>query len=112
MGLSGEITGSVVISFPQSLAVKIVSNMLGEELTEITHEVEDGIGEIVNMVAGQAKVELADTIYHCKLSIPTVVVGSNYKLSHKAGIPCIVIEFEAERESFAVEVSMKTNFGR
>jgi len=35
IGISGADTGGVVVSFPEAVACKIVSRMLGEKLTEV-----------------------------------------------------------------------------
>ena len=42
IGLTGETTGSIIISMPSELACKIASNMLMEEITAINKNVEDG----------------------------------------------------------------------
>mgnify|MGYP001809852956 CR=1 FL=1 len=109
MGLSGEAVGSIVISFPKDLACRIVSAMLGGEPmgTELSADVCDGVGEIVNMVAGHAKSALAKTKYHFQISIPTVVSGEKHELTHKSGTPNIVVLFETNnKEQFALQVAL------
>jgi chemotaxis protein CheX len=107
MGLSGSATGSVVISMPSKLAVKIVAKMLGEEPKgEVTPDTCDAIGEIINMISGQAKASLTKTKYHFQISIPTVVQGAGHEITHKKGTPNIVVMFKAEDEPFAIQVCL------
>lgn len=106
MGLSGDVAGAIVVSFEKDAACKIIANMLGEEKPEMDNEVKDGIGEIVNLIAGQAKTMLAETQYHFKVSIPTTIIGSGHEIKHVKGVPCIVAKFDIDGSIFTVEVSI------
>jgi len=107
MGLSGEAVGCVVISLPTSLACQIVARMVGEEPgTELNEDVRDGVGEIINMIAGQAKASLVSTSYHFMISLPSVVCGKGHEISHKKGTPNIVVLFEAAGQTFAIQVCL------
>ncbi len=110
MGLSGDASGSVVISLPAKLACVVVGRMLGEEpASELTADVCDGVGEVINMIAGQAKAALAETKYHFTISIPSVVSGQNHEITHKKGTPNIVVLFDAEGQDFAIQVCLAPN---
>lgn len=108
MGLSGAATGSVVVSLPGKLACLVVARMLGEETpeTELTPDVCDAVGELINMISGQAKASLVKTKYHFTISIPSVVKGTGHEITHKKGTPNIVVLFEAEGQDFAVQVCL------
>jgi chemotaxis protein CheX len=108
MGLSGTASGSVVVSLPEKLAIRLVGAMLGEDMgTELNQDVSDGVGEIINMIAGQAKASLTKTKYHFQISIPTVVMGQGHEITHKKGTPNIVVLFSADGdEQFAVQVCL------
>ncbi len=107
MGLTGDAAGSIAISFSYDLAKKVISIILDMEVAEIEEDdVKDGIGEILNMIAGQTKAILAGTKYRFKLSIPTVVAGYGYEIYHPENAPCIVIIFEALDMQFALQVSL------
>jgi chemotaxis protein CheX len=49
IGLTGDLRGSLGLSFSEACIVRIVSNMLGESLTGIDNDVKDAVGEITNM---------------------------------------------------------------
>lgn len=110
MGLTGEANGSVVISLPAKLACKMVAKMLGTEPSaEMDQDVRDGVGEVINMISGQAKAQFVKTKYHFTLSIPSVVTGSDHEISHPTGTGNIVVLFECEGDHFAVQVCLAPN---
>lgn len=106
MGLSGDVSGSIILCFKEKTACRIIGNMLGTQFDKLNGDVQDGIQEIVNLVAGQAKAQLSGTKYHFKISIPTCIIGANHQISHQKGVPCVVAEFELEGNPFTVEVSI------
>ena len=106
IGLSGEAAGSICLSFPQDVALKAVSTLLGMQVTAMGDEVTDGIGELVNIVAGNAKQYL--TKYNLSISLPKVVVGRNHSVASMSGIPTIVVPIMSELGEFAMEISLKT----
>ena len=46
MGITGNINGNITISFPQQLAIRAVSSMLGDSLNSLDDTVCDGVGEL------------------------------------------------------------------
>ncbi len=112
MQLSGTASGSVVISMSSELARLVVGNMLGEApAAELTQEVMDATGEIINMIAGQAKASLVKTKYHFTISIPQVVTGPGHEIEHQPGTPNIVVVFEGAGHDFSLQVCLAPNDG-
>jgi chemotaxis protein CheX len=106
IGLTGEAAGSICLSFPQDVAFKAVSALLGIQVNMIGDEVTDGIGELVNIVAGNAKQYL--TKYNLSISLPKVVVGRNHSVASMSGVPTIVVPILSTLGEFAMEISLKT----
>jgi chemotaxis protein CheX len=106
IGLSGIAQGAIAISFPKAVALRAVSSMLGTEIKIIGPEMTDGIGEIVNIIAGNAKQYL--TQYQLTISLPNVVVGKNHSITPPSNTPSIVVPFTGPIGEFAMEVSLKT----
>jgi chemotaxis protein CheX len=107
IGLTGETSGSIIISMPTALACKIASNMLMEEISSMNRNVEDAIGEIGNIVVGDARRSLIQDGYQLNISIPTVVVGSGHRISRSGDIPCIAIPFSTHYGDFEVNVGLQ-----
>jgi chemotaxis protein CheX len=109
IGLTGETSGSIIISMPGSLACKIASNMLMEEILTMNKNVEDAIGEIGNIVVGDARRALIQDGHQLSISIPTVVIGVGHKISRSGDVPCIAIPFSTAFGDFEVNVGLREN---
>jgi chemotaxis protein CheX len=107
IGLTGETSGSIIISMPIKLACRIASNMLMEEITVLDKSVEDAIGEIGNIVVGDARRALIQEGHSLYISIPTVVIGSGHKISRSGDITCIAIPFTTDYGDFEVNVGLR-----
>ncbi len=106
IGLSGEAQGSICMSFPKALALKVVSLLVGTEIKIVGAEVADCIGEVANIIAGNAKQHL--TQFNLSISLPKVVMGKDHHIASQRGVPTIVVPFECPMGEFAMEVSLKT----
>ncbi len=104
IGITGETDGSMSISFSEGCICQIVSNMFGESVTQINKEVEDAVGEITNMISGDARRELAEKGHVLKGAIPSVISGKNHTIKHMSNGPAIAIPFSTAGGHFIVEV--------
>jgi len=107
IGLTGEVKGSLALTFTEKCILKIVSNMLGEDLKKIDHEIKDAVGEITNMISGVARKKLEALGTTVTAAIPTVVSGKGHSITHVLGGPSLIIPFETDSGSFVVDVCMK-----
>ncbi|MBI5091191.1 MAG: chemotaxis protein CheX [Candidatus Hydrogenedentes bacterium] len=108
VGLKGQIVGTVMLSMPVSAAAKSVGRLLGEEVSGgvESETLRDGVGEITNIIAGQAKAALSTSKYKFEISTPAIVSGSHHEISAKKGCTCLEVIFEtAEKELFSVEIA-------
>jgi chemotaxis protein CheX len=107
MSFTGKVEGEVVVCFEEALARSVVARIMASSIDSLTKdELREGIGEIVNIIAGNAKAVLAGTEYAHQMALPTVVLGNGHEISHPGNAPCIVVRFEVAGEPMAVMVSM------
>ena len=78
--------------------------MVGESHDNITEEVQDAAGELLNIIFGQAKTVLKGKNYVLERAIPTVLVGEKLRIRYKTKIPTIVLPFESSAGSFHIEI--------
>ncbi|HVP13277.1 MAG TPA: chemotaxis protein CheX [Phycisphaerae bacterium] len=107
IGLSGDVMGCVVLSFPGDVACKIASAFAGTELTMKSPDFSDAIGELANMVAGNAKKDFGDHL--ASISLPSVVIGPGHQVSPSKLSPFLIIPCETEFGGFNVEVAVIPN---
>lgn len=104
IGFSGDVVGSVVVSFQLEAAKKLVAAFAQVELDVNDPDFADALGELANMIAGNAKKDLG-----CKASIstPSVIVGAGHHVARLSDVPTLVVPCKTPVGDFAVEVSIK-----
>ncbi|MFP5221547.1 MAG: chemotaxis protein CheX [Acidobacteriota bacterium] len=103
VGLTGDKRGSISLSFTKKCAVAIVKNMLGDDVGDIMQDAKDAVGEITNMISGQARAGLAQMGLAMQASTPTIIFGDNHTISHVTSGPVIAIPFTSPQGDFTVE---------
>jgi chemotaxis protein CheX len=77
--------GKIAIFSSAAVACNIANTMLGTETTEVNDAIKDGMGELVNMIAGVAKVKLTDTLGDMHLLTPWVIAGRHLSIASSDG---------------------------
>ena len=70
----------------------------------MNEEIRDAVGEIVNMISGQARQKLDELGRSLKAAIPTVITGKNHVIEHITTYPIIAVPFTSDKGEFAIEV--------
>lgn len=114
IGLAGSGSGVAIVSFPKELARLAVANMLYMDPAELEEsDIEDGVGELINMIAGAAKSSFTGSPFSFDISLPNVIKGraGGYEVNHKKGVPCFEVMFDCTdfEMSFVLEISLKSN---
>ncbi|MBA3008832.1 MAG: chemotaxis protein CheX [Proteobacteria bacterium] len=104
LGLTGVANGTIAVTFEEKCILTIVSNMFGEAMESLNDEIADAVGELTNMISGQARRELEQVGKVFKAAIPSVVIGRNHSIRHYSDGPKIAIPFSTEGGKFTIEV--------
>ncbi|MGL4944066.1 MAG: chemotaxis protein CheX [Thermoguttaceae bacterium] len=103
IGLSSkDVVGTVVLTMSEAVALHCASVMLMSTYTVIDADVIDAVGELTNIVAGNAKAQLES--YHMSLSMPNVLLGAQTEIVFPKDSRPITIPFETQYGGIAVEV--------
>jgi len=105
IGMSGDVEGAVVLSFPTPTAERIVTLFTGMEMTAADEDFADAIGELVNIVSGGAKAQFEGK--RVDISCPSVVVGKDHQVFNAKDVVCVSIPCASDCGDFAVEVSFR-----
>jgi len=80
VGFAGSLCGLLTLRCSSKSAALMATKMLGTDGVGAKSQMEDAVGEVCNMVAGNFKNKISGIGDGCKLSVPTVITGSNYSL--------------------------------
>lgn len=104
VGMTGQSNGTFSLSFDEAGILTIATNMFGEKITKLDREVTEVVGEIANMVSGQARRELEGMGLVLDGAIPSVFGGANHNILHFTEGPKIAIPFTMEEGKLTMEV--------
>ena len=102
IALAGDAAGSAALSFPMATAKAAVEAFAGMPLDETDDMFADAIGELANMVTGNAKKDFNNL--NINISVPTVVIGSDHRLGHHQLGPWIVLGCDSALGRFSIEI--------
>ncbi|MGM0418576.1 MAG: chemotaxis protein CheX [Thermodesulfobacteriota bacterium] len=105
--MSGDIKGFVSITFSEEAILKIVSVMFGEDMTELNDDVKDAVGELVNMVCGQATNKFAENGNSIKVESHGIKDGEKHFLPNIEERPFLTIPVETEAGNLYIDVSLE-----
>jgi len=108
IGMTGHSKGVVVLSFSTQAICKVVSAMGLGEFGEVTPDVSDAVGELTNMISGDARRRLAGIGFTFEAGLPTVISGKGHQVESVGSHPVIAIPFKMEGHDFVVEASFES----
>ena len=103
VGVTGDKTGTIAVSFSRACAIALVKGMLGDDIGDIIQDTQDAVGEVTNMVSGQARAALVGMGVTLQGSTPTVIMGDGHLIRHITANPVVAIPFTSEQGDFTVE---------
>jgi chemotaxis protein CheX len=81
MGFTGDRRGTMCVSMSASSALSIYTRLLNVRFDRITPEIIDAVGELTNIISGQARKELDRENLHLVAHVPMVFVGKDIEIS-------------------------------
>jgi chemotaxis protein CheX len=106
VGLAGSLCGVLSIRCNNQAARIMAGKMLGMPPEEVDNDSWDALGEIANMIAGNFKGKLSGIGNHCMLSVPTIIVGSDYETRSLAAANMIEATFQFEQTPLYVTLEL------
>jgi len=112
IGITGDIVGSLAVSFESNCICGIVNSMLGEQYSEPTRDVLDAVGELTNMISGVARTKMEKDGLSVFAAIPSVIIGKDHTITHILKAPSIVIPFSTPHGHFVIDICVKASEGQ
>lgn len=106
LGVTGDVKGSISFNFPKDMALEMVKIMSGMEMTEIDGFVSSAIGEVANIIGGNAVTNLAANNYNCDILPPQVLVGECRSFSPEHEL-ALLIPLDTSIGNFEIALLLK-----
>lgn len=111
VGFLGDINGLIYLHLDLGFARHCTQHLLGmteAELDEAGDEtINDAIGELTNMTVGSFKNGLCDAGYPCKLTIPSILRGTNFSIEPISTVVRHVYYFDCAEHRVVADILMK-----
>ncbi|MCW3060606.1 MAG: chemotaxis protein CheX [Capsulimonas sp.] len=105
-GVTGQVQGQVIYGMSLQVADKIATTMLGQPIKVFDQLAASAIAELGNMISGNAMSKLSDAGFICDITPPTIIRGTNVKIS-TLSIPAIVIPITLEQGELSITVGLQ-----
>lgn len=110
VGFSGKANGVAYMYFSEGFSKLITCEFLGmtEDEVEDSHElVNDALGEMANMTIGTFKNKICDMGYECRLTIPSIVRGSEFCIEASSEVERRCLVFKTMGQKFLIDLILK-----
>jgi chemotaxis protein CheX len=116
VGFTGEANGMVYLYMEIDLAAQVAAGITGMTPAELLHGdnmeiVKDVVGEITNMTVGTFKNGICDLGFQCKVTLPTVLRGSQLQVETVASAQRWTFDFEVKGRPLVADLFIQEDNG-
>ncbi len=106
VGVTGDAEGIVIYSMSEKTAKGVAAEMIGSPVPVFDSLAESAIGEMGNIITGQAASGLERQGYRCRLAPPTIITGRGVMIS-TLDIQRLVIPLELPLGHVEISVALR-----
>lgn len=106
LGVIGDLEGSVLFAFPKDMTLDLVEIMSGMKVEEIGSFVSSALGEVANIIGGNAVTILAESGKICDIVPPQIFIG-DYKSISSLGNKSISLPLLTDIGDFEINIFLK-----
>lgn len=82
IGIAGDVRGQVIFNLSQRSACNVVSKMMcGMPVSSLDDMAKSAIGELANMISGNAAMLFSEQKVNLDITPPTIMIGDNIEIS-------------------------------
>lgn len=107
IGIAGDVKGQVIFNLSQNSACNVVSKMMcGMPVLTLDDMAKSAIGELANMISGNAAMLFSEQKINLDITPPTIMIGDNIQISTtKSKAICVPLIMQ-NNFSFEINVSL------
>ncbi|HNQ96537.1 MAG: chemotaxis protein CheX [Spirochaetales bacterium] len=106
VGLAGDVEGRVIFDMSLDSAMKIASQMNGEQLQTFDDLAKATITELANLITAQAVTKLHDLGFRFDLTPPALFTGDNMEISDHE-VEALIVPMETDQGKVEVNVAIR-----
>jgi chemotaxis protein CheX len=108
IGVSGKLEGNVLYGFSDEVSTEVVKRMIGEDMDAHDPMALSALGEIANVITGNAATELAANGFTCDISPPVIIEPRGSTLT--STVPKqILVTFKSELGLLTARIGLSEN---
>lgn len=108
LGVTGDLKGTVLFSFPKPMTLEMVRIMSGMEMKNIDNFVSSALGEVANIIGGNAVTNLTGCDYICDIVPPQVIIG-DYKSISMVNEKALQLSLDTDIGEFDINIFLTEN---
>lgn len=105
IGISGQLEGNALYGFGMETARSVASKMIGREVKDLDEMALSAIGEIANMITGNAATLLSSLGMVCNISPPVIIEPMGSRFTTR-GMPQILAKFASDLGPLHIRISL------
>ncbi|SCG81713.1 CheY-P phosphatase cheX [Proteiniborus sp. DW1] len=106
LGVTGDLMGSILFNFPKDMALEMIRIMSGMEMDTIDGFASSALGEVANIIGGNALTNLSQNNCTCDISPPQIFLG-NYKSFSLASDKALLLTLKTPIGEFDICIFLK-----
>lgn len=107
IGVSGDVQGRVILKMMQPDALRLAAIMLNTEVSTFDDLTRSALGEMANMITGNATIALEENGFASDITPPSLILGKNLFVSPVKGAKMMTIAFETKLGRIQVILGLK-----
>ena len=104
--ITGDLCGSILYRFPEKMILEMVKIMSGMEIEELDSFVTSALGEVSNIISGNAISKLSGENYQCDIKPPQIIIDENKPVDLTEG-EVLKIPLETTIGELQIQMSLK-----
>lgn len=107
IGVTGDLRGSLLYSFPKRMALEMVHMMSGMRMEKLDAFVTSALSEVANIISGNALTLLSKNNFVCDIAPPQVIVGGDSGSFAMTTEKAVVLPLETNIGILEITVSLR-----
>lgn len=108
LGVTGDLKGTILFGFSNNMILEMVKIMSGMEMKKIDNFASSALGEVANIIGGNALTNLSIYDYACDIAPPQVIIGKHESIS-LANKRAIQIPLKTDIGEFDISLFLSEN---